>query len=337
MREATVATPLIIDMSGYLERHGVPRAVLCEALAIEPSLLDAPNTRLPGSLVERVWATAERLTGDPDLGLHTAEAFNPGALDILGYVILSCESAADAIDRLARYAGLLNEGLRVRLEPRGDESVCRFDAVTTLDNYLLRTPRQPMEAMAAGLVTTMRRLTVPHVEPVATTFRHPAPASTTEHARILGPHVSFGAEADSVVYRTADLATPLLSANPALLAAFEPLAQESLDASDGAGTVSRQVVRMLEHRIKGIVPTLEEAAMALAMSTRSLQRKLRDEGITYQQIVDDVRSRMATRHLSKPGTTAAEVAFLLGFSEPSAFARAFRRWTGTTPGSVRRA
>ena len=73
------------------------------------------------------------------------------------------------------------------------------------------------------------------------------------------------------------------------------------------------------------------------MSTRSLQRKLRDEGITYQQIVDDVRSRMATQHLSKPGTTAAEVAFLLGFSEPSAFARAFRRWTGTTPGSVRRA
>ncbi len=337
MREATVATPLLIDMSGYLERRGVSREALCEAIAIEPSLLDAPNTRLPGAFVERMWAAAEQLSGDPDLGLHTAEAFNPGALDILGYVILSCESAAGAIDRLARYAGLLNEGLHVRLEPRGDESVCRFDAVTTLDNYLLRAPRQPMEAMAAGLVTTMRRLTVPHVEPVAITFRHVAPASTAEHTRILGPNVSFAAEADSVVYRTADLAAPLLSANPALLAAFEPLAQESLDASHGAGTISRQVERLLEHRIKGIVPTLEEAAIALAMSTRSLQRKLRDEGVTYQQIVDGVRSRMATQHLSKPGTTAAEVAFLLGFSEPSAFARAFRRWTGTTPGSVRRA
>lgn len=337
MREATVATPLLIDMSGYLERHGVPRAVLCAALAIEPRLLDSPNTRLPGSLVERMWIVAEKLTGDHDLGLHTAESFNPGALNILGYVILSCETAAEAIDRLARYAGLLNEGLRVRLEPRGAECACRFEAVTTFDNYLLRTPRQPMEAMAAGLVATIRRLTVPHVEPLTITFHHAAPASTAEHARILGPHVSFGADADAVIYRTADLDTPLLSANPALLAAFEPLAQESLDMSDGTGTVSRQVVRMLEHRIKGIVPTLEEAAMALAMSTRSLQRKLRDEGITYQQIVDDVRSRMATQHLSKPGTTAAEVAFLLGFSEPSAFARAFRRWTGTTPGSVRRA
>ena len=90
-------------------------------------------------------------------------------------------------------------------------------------------------------------------------------------------------------------------------------------------------------RLKGEVPPLSEVASALAMSERSIQRGLRDEDTSYRQLVDEVRKDLALQHLGRPGTSATDVAFLLGFSEPSAFTRAFRRWTGSAPTQFRSA
>lgn len=102
MREATIATSLLIDFIGFLGRHGLAAETVCQAAQIDPARVDAPNSRVPARAMERLWATGKRLTGDADLGLHSAETYNPGALSIVGYVILSCRTAADALERLAR-------------------------------------------------------------------------------------------------------------------------------------------------------------------------------------------------------------------------------------------
>lgn len=333
MREATVAAAVIVDMLGYLERHGHPEAEVAAAAGLSLPAIRLPDARVPGSVVDRLWVEGERRTGDPDLGLHMAEAFNPGALDILGYVILSCRTARDALDRLSRFAAIVNNGLKVHIVDERDVTDCRFEIHKTLDNYLARNPRHAIEAMALGVTTTLVRLTSGAIAPVAVGFTHPAPARTSEHERVFGPVVRFGARENHLAFRTADLTTPIPSANPGLLEVFERHATAILGAVDQYGPVGRRVVHVLANRIKGAAPTIDGVAAELAMSTRSIQRALRDEGTSYQLLLDGVRRELAIRHLMTPGTSATEVAFLTGFSEPSAFARAFRRWTGSTPGA----
>src|SRR5688572_3976537 len=320
-------------MLGYLERQGHPEADVATAAELNLPAISTPDARVPGSVVERLWLEGERRTGDPDLGLHMAEAFNPGALDILGYVILSCRTAREVLDRLARFAAILNNGLKVQIIDDRSVTQCRFEVLHTLDNYLVRQPRHALEAMAVGVTTTLERLTSQAISPVEVAFSYPAPARTSEHTRVFGPVVRFGASGSHLTFRSADLDSVVPSANPALLEVFERHATAIADRLDEYGPVGRRVVNVMANRVKGAAPTIDAVAMELAMSTRSIQRALQDEGTSYQILLDDVRRELAIRHLAVPGTSATQVAFLTGFSEPSAFARAFRRWTGSTPGA----
>jgi AraC-like DNA-binding protein len=335
MREATLATSLLIDFVGYLERQGVRREQVCREAAVDLRHLDEPNSRVPASAMERMWIAGERLTGDPDLGLHTAETYNPGALSIVGYVVLSCRTTGEVLDRLARYAPLLNDAMQVRVTHERDVTVCRFDALDRLDSFLLRTPRQAMETMAAGIVVTLRRMATTAVEPRSVHLRHAAPASTAEHRRILGPRVLFGQAENAVVYPASAMSATMMSADPELLEVFEGDARRRLAQLERRGGVSGRVLTLLGARLRGEVPPLSVVAAELAMSERSIQRGLRDEQTSYRQLVDEVRKNLAIQHLSRPGTSATDVAFLLGFSEPSAFTRAFRRWTGAPPTQFR--
>lgn len=337
MREATLASSLVIDFLGFLERQGHPRVDVCRAAGIDPGLVQLPNSRVPAAFMERLWAHAVHLTGDPDVGLHAAESYNPGALSIVGYVVLSCRTAAEALDRLTRYAPLLNEGLQVELVEDAGRTTCRFGAVEGLDSFLHRDARQVMETLAAGIVLTLRRLATSPLDPIEVTFRHRAPAATGEHLRILGPAVRFAQSENAVVYRGAALATPFISADPGLLDVFEGDARRRLQELTARGGVSGRVLTVLGTRLKGTVPSLSEIASELAMSERSIQRSLGEEQTSFRQLVDEVRKNLAIEHLSRPGTSATDVAFLLGFSEPSAFTRAFRRWTGTAPTEFRSA
>jgi AraC-like DNA-binding protein len=285
--------------------------------------------------MERLWAVAEQLTGDPDVGLHSAESYNPGALSIVGYVILSCRTAGEALERLARYAPLLNEGLQVRVVHYLSTTTCRFGAAEGVDSFLRRAPRQAIETLAAGIVLTLARLATRPPQPMAVNFRHAAPPSVAEHLRLFGPVLRFEQPENEVVYTTEALAAGMLSADPALLEVFEGDARRRLEQLRSHGTVSGRVQVLVGARLKGEVPSLADIASELAMSERSVQRSLSEESTSYREIVDEVRKDLALAHLSRPGASAADVAFLLGFSEPSAFTRAFRRWTGSSPRQFR--
>lgn len=337
MREATLATSLLIDFLGYLDRQGHGLVDVCREANLDGRWFDNPNSRLPASAMERLWASGERLTGNADLGLHTGASYNPGALGIVGYVVLSCRTAKEAVDRLSRYAALLNEGLKVQVIDQNSETHVRFSADDRFDSFLHRTPRQAMETLASGVVTTLNRLSNMTLEPIVVTFRHDAPANTAEHAQILGATVRFTQPDNSVVYRSAALEANLLSADPALLAMFEGDARRRLEQLESRGGVSGRVLHLLGAKLKGEVPSLATVASELAMSERSIQRALGEEDTSFRQLVDEVRKELALEHLGRPGASATDVAFLLGFSEPSAFTRAFRRWTGSSPTQFRSA
>ena len=325
-------------MLQYLTQHGVPAADAAHACGVDIVFPTEPDSRVPGGQVERLWAFAIARTGDPLVGLHMAEAYSPGALDILGYVVLSCTTVGDVLDRLARYARLLNDGMRIDVVRDGRVAYCRCTFVESADNYLLRTPDQAVDTTWAALTRELGRLTATPLAATEVWFRHGAPsaAGKAEYARIFGgARVKFGAREDRFVVPITHLAEPIRSANPALLRAFEQHADAMLSTMDAQGSKSHQVAQVLAERLKGTVPPLGEVARALAMSDRNLQRALRNDGTSFQKLLDQVRRDLAISHLANPATSAGQVGFLLGFSEPSAFHRAFRRWTGKAPSAYR--
>lgn len=340
MRETTVAGSLIVDVLAFLERAGVPRADACRAAGLDAAALgDGADVRVPGSQAERLWTFAIARTGDPLLGLHLSQHFSPGALDIVGYVILSCRTVGDALDRLARYAAVLNDGLRVTVTREGATAWCRMTYHEGRDNFLLRPGGAPVvDAMWGGLARELRTMATAPVAVREAWFRRDAPpAQQAEYRRVLGTsRVRFGADDDRVAIAAADLGVPMRSANAVLLRAFERHADAAAAALEEAGTVGGEVARELAARMKGAAPAIGDVARALATSARNLQRALRQEGTTFQALLDGVRRELALRHLADPATPVAQVAFLLGFSEPSAFHRAFRRWTGEAPAAWRR-
>ena len=336
-RETTVAASVVADMLQYLARRGVSTDATLRACGIDPMVAISPDERVPGSRVERLWSFGVEQTGDPLVGLHMAETYNPGALDILGYVILSCRTVGDALEKFARYARLLNDGMRVELVRERKTAFCRCTYVEGIDNYLLRAPQHAVDATWGGLARELRRLARAPLGATAVWFRHAAPsrAHLAEYARVMGAPVRFGAPEDRFILPIEHLDQPLPSANSVLLEVFEQHARAALPAIGVDDSRAEQVARVLSQKLKGSVPALHEVAHELSMSSRNLQRTLRDAGTTYQSLLDDVRRDLAIRHLANPETSAGQVGFLLGFSEPSAFHRAFRRWTGKTPSAFR--
>ncbi len=335
MRSVTLAPSLVADMAGYLRAHGVDAEAVClRAGAHGPAGADA-SRRISGDVMAALWREAGEAASDPDLGLHTGFNFQPGALDIVGYVMLSSATAFDALRRGARLVRLLNDGLALDVERSATETTCRVRRLDVRHSPLFEEPRQMIETLLGGVVYQLRLLTGRPLIPRVVRLRHAAPShGATEHARLFGVMPEFGASEDAVVLDNSDLDITLRSANPNLLTAFEGHADAALRALEQSATLSERVVREIVNLLKGEAPPIAAIARALAISTRHLQRGLAHEGTTYQVLLDEARRELAVRHLAAPDATVAKVAWLVGFSEPSAFHRAFRRWTGHSPRTV---
>lgn len=335
MAKTTVAATLAIDMLQYLERHGHQPSEVCFAAGLDPAIFERPDDRIAGSRMAALWEVAVARTGDPLVAVHMAEAFHPAALDILGYVVSTCRTVGDVLACLMRFARLLNDGMRVTVVDNGTRATIRLDMVEShCRNARHDDSRYVADSMWIGLACQLRRLTTEPIIPIEVSFRHRVP-DDREYRRLLGSPVHFGAEDNQFVLRSADLAHTLPSANPALFALFEQHATTLLESLAWRDTMVARVSRVITTRLKGRVPPIGDVASELAMSARSVQRALQEEGATYQRVLDDVRSELARRYLSNAANSVSQVAFLLGFSEAAAFHRAFKKWTGTTPALAR--
>jgi AraC-like DNA-binding protein len=166
-------------------------------------------------------------------------------------------------------------------------------------------------------------------------FKHEEPPDTSEHTRIFGCPVRFGADVNAIVFDPALLALPLRSADPVLAEILAAADDEALARLPGTTSTADVVRRRLPELLTNGEATLAVTARAVGMSERSLQRRLRDDGVSYQKLLDDVRRELAEHYLARDDLSTADVAFLVGFSDPASFHRAFKRWTGVTPAQHR--
>jgi AraC-like DNA-binding protein len=332
MKEATFSISLIRNSVQYAAAiHGIDSNRLCTAAGIDPSLLTMPDSYVSGETSLALWREVVKQTGDSDIGLHMGEKFNLAAIGIVGYVLFNCQTFGQVLDKLSRYMCLFSQGVSMHYSVSRGQVLCEWEIVNHLKNYLVEEPRQPIEASFSALLTAAKTLTGKSLCPYEVWFQYKSPDSISEHQRIFEAPVYFSQSKNRLVFDAACLEWPVISANPSLLLAFEQHAQAMFSNLSNENTYSYQVVREITHNLKGEVPSIEEIARSLTISVRNLQRELQTEGTSYQQLLDETRKELALRYLKKPDTSIHDVAFLLGFSEPSAFHRAFKRWTGQTP------
>jgi AraC-like DNA-binding protein len=330
---------------GVLEaaaRAGVPRDRLLAAAGLDApnaAAFDAPDAFVPLDRQLALWDAAAALASDPAFGLHTGAAGTPEHLGTLGHVLRSSATLGDALARAARYERLMYTGFVTTVERAGPLAVICHAALHP------DTPveRQPIEYVLALIFSLCRALAggddpaagaLPALRPVEVRFRHAAhrdPRVAAEHARVFGAPVRFGQADNALVLPAAALDLPDPRRGPRGGRGARRPRRAPAHAAHGRDTAGGRLRAALPDLLRAGEPTLAAAARHLAMSERTLQRRLAVEGTAFQALVDAERRDLALAHLRAGRLAVGEVAFVTGFSEPSAFRRAFRRWTGTTP------
>lgn len=334
-RRPLVLAWVLPHLLGHVGAHGGDPAAIRSLPGIRGRDLDDPDLRVPDEAVRSAWETAERICGDEALGLHLAEALPRGALDLLEFAFRSSANLGRALQQVERYSRLLNDRAEAHLDLDGDRLVLTFG----------REGAQPIHPQRAdfglALVVRLARecLDAP-LSPVEVRFAHPAPESLFEHRRLFRSRLRFGQPRNALVYPAAAAAQPFRTADGALAVVSSRRLEKVLEAAppaDAAAATSERVRRLLLAELARGEPSAGGIARELGMSVRTMSRRLGAEGTTFRRVLDALRGEMATALLCEPGIAIGEIAFFLGYSEPAAFHRSFKRWTGQTPDTFRRA
>ena len=311
--------------------QGVDAEALYRAAGVRPLALKDPDARIPFAQIVALYEQAARLTVDAAFGLHVGEQVDPTAFDVLGYSVINSPTFGDALDRVVRYNSIWTNGSCFAVEELNGETRISY---VYLDESI-RERRQDVEMTFAALAVLGRRATNVDWLPREIRFAHEQPAETSEHERIFRCPIFFGAGANQFLFDSSYLQLSIVKADATLCAVLDRHANELLTRYPREDSLVERVRTLLKNELNGGDASLEAVAEKLGMSGRTLQRKLRALGTSQQELLDEMRKELALRYLREPEVAVCEVAYLLGFSESSAFHRAFKRWTGKTPSQYR--
>ncbi len=270
------------------------------------------------------WSEATRLTGDRQLALRIAKATPAGAFGIVEYVCRSAPTIGSALRQWVRYLNLLDDAVTVALVVEDDRAYLRVERES-------EAPAPASHELCWALVAKhMRDLSAQPFRLHAVELAHRAPGDLAPYRAWFDAPVVFDAERTQLVMPASVLDATLVSSDPALLAILSRAADELARKTPTDPLMTAQVKRVLHEALRSDDAHVDIVAERLGLTSRSLQRRLKDEGTSFNTLREDVRRDLARRYLDD-GLAIAEISFLLGFSEPSAFFRAFKRWTGETP------
>jgi len=313
-----------------VEANGHDPETLYRDVGIDPDIRNKPGARIPSPLVNRLWASAAEIIDDPCFGLGAHKYWHPSYFHALGYAWLASHTLRDALNRFVRYLRIVSEKIFLTLEE------CPAGLRLTLSYKILgmRVPAQIDMGMAMSIHICRLNFGA-DLKPVAVSFMHNEPSCAEKYFDLFKAPVRFLAERDSMTFSFPDVDRYLMGANSQLARLNDQVMIDYLAKLDKDDIVNRVTAAIVDMLPSGGVAD-EKIAVTLNMSVRSLQRRLQEAGTTFRMILETVRKDLASTYVHDPEIELAEVAFLLGFSDQSAFSRAFKRWTGNPPSEVRR-
>ena len=312
----------------YAEQQGLDHDDLMVKSGLPPDLLANPDSRVPTRSMLRLWRAVIEAIDDPVLGLQVARQPTLSDFGLVGYAMRYSNNLHDALYRLARYQRILSEAVRFTLAE--DDDAC---VLTWISHPSLLAIRHPVESSMTLLVRAARELTGEDLRPLKVELPTPPPADPGAYRSEFRCDVAFACDSAAISWSQQQMNLPTRGADAALAGYLDQLATiaaEPIGADyDSTMTAVRRVLWSMLPRGR---PNIWRTAKELGVSVRTLQRRLGDEGSSYSEILDDLR-RDVTRELMAEGDQPlADISFLLGYSEPSAFHRAYRRWLDDASG-----
>jgi len=307
----------------YAEQCGLKRSDLLDKCGLTNDIFADPDSRIPTRSMVRLWRAVIDEIDDPILGLNTGKI--PGLVDfgLVGYAMRYSNNLQDALHRLARYQRILSEAVRFTLSEREDACV-----LTWVSHPALLALRHPTESAMMLLMRAASELTGEDLRPQKVELPTPPPEDTAPYKKAFRCEVAFACDTAAITWTSRQMELPTVTADPALVGYLDQLASIAVGPIDaGKDSTTTAVRRALWAMLPGGRPNIWRTAQELGVSVRTLQRRLGEEGSSFSTVLDTLRRDVTRELLAEGKQPVADISFLLGYSEPSAFHRAYRRWT----------
>jgi AraC-like DNA-binding protein len=323
---------MVLLLARGIDSYGYDSSELFTKAGLDHSRLKDPLARFSFQGVTRLWKLAQELIDDPCFGIKVASFWHPTTLHALGYSWLASSNLEEAFERLSLNTRIVNTGASGVLKMDLSKEAFRL----TLDPRSLDPQPLPvtLDSVMAMLMIMCRTAYGEKLRPIRVSFEHSGPGSTKCYSDFFDAPVDFSQPETSLWLEPEVATTPLATANPELVRINDQIASDYLAQLD-RHDLSAQVRSKLIEFLPSGQASEEMIASAINVSQRSLQRKLKQQGISFTQLLEKTRRDLGLQYVRDPQRSFNEIAFLLGFSEPGNFTRAFKRWYGKPPSQYR--
>jgi len=313
-----------------LETRGIAPAPVFERAGVDSAHLQDAGARLPLSAMTRLWDAAVEASSDPCFGLSAGRHVHPTTFHALGYAWLASRSLREALDRFVRFTRLVSTAMTLRTVAVGAELELVLEAAGGGQPVSLAAA----DASVAAVVMMCRTNYGETFRPLRVRLQRPPPPCEPQFAAFFAAPIAYGAPDNALVFAAADLDRALPTANAELARAADEVILRYLARFDREDVATQARMKLMDLLPSGRV-SARHVADALHLSTRSLQRKLAAHGTSLARLLEDTRRELAGQYVRNSRLSVGEITYLLGFSEPASFTRAFRRWYGVSPSAFR--
>jgi AraC-like DNA-binding protein len=319
-------------MLKWAEAQGADGDALARQAGIDRRSFADPDARISIDKIWNLWHALIELYPDAAIGLDMGSTSDIREFGLVGYSIYYSPTLAEGLDHICRYSRIVNEIMGFVTRERADRTVLASENSPRFDML-----RHPVDVRMAWALSAAREVVGSQITPLEAGFPYRRPSSVTEHARVFRCPLKFDQPEAFLAFRAEDVARPIVAGNPELVRYLDQLADTVLSSLDERITFVDNVRREIWADLSSGKTTVGRIATRLGTSSRSLQRRLREEGTTFGAELESLRRDLARTLLRDRTLAVCEVAFLLGYSEASSFYRAFRRWENVSPFQFRQA
>lgn len=330
MVEFTTAAPVARGFLEYAVGKGASEAALLERSGIKRMQLDDPDGRIGVGPYVRLIRAAQTLTGDPALALRWPDEVRLATLSVVGLLGEASETLLESFKQVKRYGRLVTD-----LGPDRFSMEAVDGAIWCIDHRPDPNDFPELTETTFGFMVCNSRVAAPSTWLKEAHVTHPAPAYAGEYERVWGAPVTFGSHWNALRIDPSFLTTPVKVQPRYVFGILNRHAEAMLAELQASETTRGQVERLLMMTLHAGEADMDEIAQRLGLSRRTLARRLQAEGATFAKTLDELRRKLALQYLDGGKASVGEIAFLVGFSDPAAFSRAFKRWTGTSPRAFR--
>jgi len=327
MIRASVLGPLL----RRLDETGQADALLRDNLISRAQLSD-PYAPISLARYNALFEAASTALNDPTIGLKLGFAVRPADLGPLGLLFTAAATPRAGVARFSALLAALQGGTQAVLQQQGELTFWTY----RIDDATIWPRRQDSEFSVAAICKLLQATSMPAIRPVEAQFEHDAPATTALHERVFRAPLRFGQPANRLVFPSAELDRPHGAADPGLALVLERHIAELLQEPGEADDLVQQVRRMIGAGLGQDKITIERLAASVGLSPRTLQRRLVEAGTSLRQLLREHRQTMAKLHVGDGQRSQASIAEALGYADGTAFWRAFKSWTNTTPSAYRK-